>query len=336
MEPSLDFEFRFFSGFLATIQARDLAGPARVTHMLLTVTPLPIEGVDLEVTETQVLRQKIETGPIPEGTRGQAELRGAFVVGEGRYKVRWDLQDSINHFCSVEWKIDARRAKSKKNVKGSLRSGEVGDSRVYLFRSEDSVIDPDASPLNVKVFMNFDVWRRRETAASVHLWQYTRRLATLRALARHPRIGKISMVVYSLEEQEVFYRHGLQEKIDFAPMEQAIAKLSPAFVAFEQLGRHKEREFFGDLLLKEVQADDVGAFIFIGPDFQFGKKLSEEDVATLEAAPAPAFYLKTSSSPWKGLVGNAIRAMDGDEINIHTPRRLARAVEKIVQGAKSN
>ena len=327
MEPSLDFEFRFFTGFTAGIPARELIGPARVTGMRLTVTPLSIEGA-----EPIVLNQHLESGPIPDHAKGEAQIRGSFVVGEGRYHVRWELQDSLENFCSVEWEIEAKLPKSQRDLTVSLRPGEVGDSRVYLFRPETSVVDPTARPLDIKVFLNFDVWRRRESAVRVRLWEYTRRIATLRALARNPRIGKISLIVYSLEEQEVFYRHGLQDSIDFTPMEEAIEKLSPAFVAFEQLGQHKERDFFGEVLLSETRNEDVDALVFIGPDFQFGKRLSKDDELLLRTTPAPAFYLKTNGGPWKGLVGRAIKAMDGREIAIYSPGRLARAVERVVEG----
>ena len=327
MPPSLDFEFRFFTGFTAGIPVRELIGDARVTGIRLTVTPLSIEAA-----KPMVLDHTLEIGPIPDHFKGEAQLRGSFVVGEGRYHVRWDLQDALGHFCSVEWEVEAKLAKSQKDLAVSMRPGEMGDSRVYLFRPEASVIDPTTRPLDIKVFLNFDVWRRRESAVRVRLWEYSRRIATLRALARNPRIGKISLIVYSLEEQEVFYRHGLQDSIDFAPMEEAIEKLSPAFVAFEQLGQHKERDFFGEVLLAETRNEDVDALVFIGPDFQFGKRLSKDDEMLLRRTPAPAFYFKTNGGPWKGLVGRAIKAMRGQEIAIYSPGRLAKAVERVVEG----
>ena len=147
MEPSLDFEFRFFTGFTAGIPARELIGPARVTGMRLTVTPLSIEGA-----EPIVLNQHLESGPIPDHAKGEAQIRGSFVVGEGRYHVRWELQDSLENFCSVEWEIEAKLPKSQRDLTVSLRPGEVGDSRVYLFRPETSVVDPTARPLDIKVF----------------------------------------------------------------------------------------------------------------------------------------------------------------------------------------
>ena len=325
-DPILDFEFRFFTRYTLIIPVKDLVGPARTIHLSVDVTPLDLEGAE-------PVRFENETAidAIPEDAGGKVEVNASFVTGEGRYHVNWQLKDSLGGHCSVEWTVQAKLGRREDAVRLTIAPGEVGDSRVYLFRPEK--VESDASlgrPLRVKVFLNFDPWRRR-ARASVRLYEFAARVAALRAISRHPRIGEVGMVVYSVEEQDVLGRHGLQNYFDYALLETAIDALTPGLVDISQLGRDKTRDFFTEMLEDELPAEEpVDAYIFLGPDAEWGRRAPRERLAEIGELGVPVFALLSNQAPWRGLIGNTVKALGGVQFRFVGPRDLAEALEDIV------
>ena len=62
-------------------------------------------------------------------------MSGSFVVGEGEYDVLWQMYDSLGAYCELRWSINAKRKRGERDLKLSIEPGEVGESRVYIFRS---------------------------------------------------------------------------------------------------------------------------------------------------------------------------------------------------------
>lgn len=326
--PVLDFEFRFFTGYTVVVPVKELIGPSRMVRVELEITPLTPE--DAEPVE---LSSETMTDVIPEGAKGKIEINGSFVVGEGDYRVDWLLEDSIGKSCRLSWEIRAKLKRSDGDVRMTMKPGEIGDSRVYLFRPERVRVDHELGrPLRVKVFLNYDPWRRRRRAAAPRLFEFAPRIAALRAISRHPRIGEVAMVAYSLDEQKVLHRHGLQDRFEYGPLRTALEELTPAMVSIDQLGKYRQRDFFTEMLLAELPGDEeVDAYIFLGPDAELRRKIPKDRLAEIGKLPAPVFALVSTRAPWKGLVGNAVKAFDGFQDRFLGPRDLAEALESVVQ-----
>src|SRR5690606_32232582 len=111
----------------------------------------------------------------------------------------------------------------------------------------------------------------------IRMWELMPRFSTLRALSRHPRIGSLSMVAYSVEEQTVIARHGLQDSFDYRALRTNLDELQPAFVSIEQLQRDSDLAFFNEMLVRELPGDEsVDAYIFLGPDVYVRKNREKE------------------------------------------------------------
>ncbi|MCB1021174.1 MAG: hypothetical protein KDC27_14680 [Acidobacteria bacterium] len=327
--PQLDFEFRFFTGYHVSIPAAQMLGPARSVVLQVSVTPL-----DREDAEPVRMQRAERAGPIPESLRRQrVEVSGSFVVGEGRYDVLWQMYDSLGAYCEIKWRIEAKRSRGERDLRLSIKPGEVGESRVYLFRPQKIRPQPEAGkPLDLRVFLNLDPWRHRRASAGVRLFEFVPRLAALRALARHPRVGRISLVAYSMEEQSVYLRSELRDEVEFSDLESAIEKLSPAFVSIDQLGKHKPRDFFGELMTTDFPGDGpADAYVFLGPDAELGRSLPGEAKRAIARPAAPVFMLQTLRTPWRGVIGNFVDDMRGREYRFSQPKDLGEDVEDIMQ-----
>ena len=158
------------------------------------------------------------------------------------------------------------------------------------------------------------------------------RLSALRAISRHPRIGEVSLTAFSVDEQRIYLRHGLQDRFDFPGLRPAIDEISPAIVSFEQLGKDKSREFLTELLLKELPGDEpVDAYIFLGPDPLFGGRADKKELQQIGPLAAPTLYLNFARAPWKGMIGAAAKALGGKQIRYRDPRELAEGVAELVE-----
>lgn len=328
-EPSLDFEFRFLTGYQVSIPMRQLVGPERSVIARLRVTPIePADAKQIELTSEGAFPR------VPERGRGEIVIDGSFAVGPGRYRVEWSVKDRFDNSCSLAWEIEAELSKRDRDVKLQLEPGAVSDSRLALFRPESTKVDPSIGrPLRIKVLLNLDIWARRRRAG-VRLFEFMPRLAALRALSRHPRIGEVSLTAFSVEEQRTYLRYDLQDRFDFPGLRPAIDEISPAIVSLDQLGKDKTRDFLTNLLIAELPGDEeFDAYVFLGPDPQAGRKPDKDELQAIGTLPAPAVYLNFTLAPWKGQLGSAAKAVGGKVIGYRNPRELAEAIAELVERA---
>jgi hypothetical protein len=197
-----------------------------------------------------------------------------------------------------------------------------------------TVAPQGSPPLRVKVLLNLDpTFRsRRRPQARVRLYEYLPRLAAMRALSRHPRIGSVSLVAFASEEQKVFHEHGLQDHFAFPALRDAVDEISPALVSFDQLGKYAERDFFSHMIQRQIPGDEtVDAYIFIGPEAEFGRKPSRETLETIRAVHAPVFFLTSDHFTWKGLIGHTVEYFGGKTFKFANPRDLAEVINKLIE-----
>lgn len=328
IQPRLDFEFRFFTGYRVSIPAKEMLGPQRPVVLQVTVTPL-----DREQAEPVRMQRSEDAGPIPEHLKNHTvEVSGSFVVGEGRYSVLWQMYDSLGAYCETRWDFEAKRSRGERDLRLAIEPGEVGESRVYVFRPERiRASTADGPPLDLKVFLNLDPWRGRRARAGIRLFEFVPRLAALRALARNPRVGRIALVVYSVEEQTVYFRHELDDRLELPQIEEAIESLSPAFVSIDQLGKEKPREFFAETLASDFPGEDaVDAYVFLGPDAELGRRLSREALQAIGRPGAPVFMLQARRYPWRGVIGNFVNDLGGKDYRFDDPKDLGESVDDLV------
>lgn len=324
--PELDFELRFFTGFRLSAPTAPLAGPDRLFALRVLVTPL--DGSDIRPA---LFERNFRSGPIPPG-KSEFQLRDSFATGVGKYMVRWVLVDSNGPSCVVEKQIEAKLRGSELGMALTAQPGEVVDSRLRLFRPERVIVgESDKPPLRVKVFLNLDVPRTR-SRTSIRMWEIMPRISALRALSRHPRIGGLSMVAYSVEEQLLVARHGLQNSFDYRALRRRIDDLEPGFVSIDQLQRDSDLAFFNEMLLKELPGDEeVDAYIFLGPDVLVRKNREKDLLGSIGPLQKPVFFLADGRSPWKGLIGKTVSFFNGKTLRYYNPSQMAEGVQKLVE-----
>lgn len=323
--PGLDFELRFFVGFRLYAPSTPLAGPRRLFALRVIITPLDLPGV-----KPSLLERNFKAGPIPPGNN-EFQIRDSFATGPGRYKVEWLLVDSNGPSCYVHREIKAELRKKNKDLPLRIEPGEVINSRLRLFRLEQAIVDEkQGRPLRIKVFLNLDVATTRGRTR-IRTWELMPRFSALRALSRHPRIAKLSMVAYSVEEQTVITRHGLRDAFDYRALRTNLDELEPGFVSIDQLMPNSDLDFFNEMLVRELPGDEeVDAYVFVGPDVYTRKNREKELLESIGPLREPVFFLADGQAPWKGLVGKTVSFFKGKTLRFFDPIQMSENVEKIV------
>jgi hypothetical protein len=139
------------------------------------------------------------------------------------------------------------------------------------------------------------------------------------------------MVAYSVEEQAVVTRHGLQDEFDYGSLRRLIDDLQPGFVSIDQLQKDSDLSFFNEMLLSELPGDEpVDAYVFLGPDVIIRKNREKELLESIGPVPPPMFSLVDGRTAWKGLVGKTIGFFGGRTLRFYNPIQMAEGVDKLV------
>jgi hypothetical protein len=323
-EPVLDFEFRFYAPFWIEIPLRRLHGGGQRLSTTAIVRPVSVEGAEaVRIEDTYELAKAV-----PKGIGGNAELNGAFALGEGRYEIDWKIEDEAGRSCELSWRLEAKLSKRHRHVNLSVKPGEVTQAGVYLFRPERPA-RTSGSGLRIKLLMNLDIRTRRRSR--VQLWRYAPMISGLRVMSRHEDLSEFGVVAFSLEDQRVLHRQGLSRRIDFPELGDAIESLNPATVEFNTLRKGSDLAFLDTLLADELSdTEQVDAIVFVGADDRFGKRVSPETLEQIRARGIPVFHFNSTYYLWRGAIGNAVRSLGGKEYKVRQPHELARAVEELV------
>lgn len=322
--PRLDFHFRFFTGYTIDIPLKQIVAPQNVFEVVLDVRPLSDA-----LQQPFLYRDYLRLGPVEKGLRGDVSLTGAFVVGEGEYQVAWHIKDRYGRGCSVAWTIEAKLPRRHHDIKLSMKPGEIDSAYTNLFGREVNLRANQGPEYRVKVLASFDSPRRRRQAI-MHIGDILPVLAALRALLRDLRFVQFSVLAYSVEDQVVLLRQDFEDGIDFPALGEAVEKLSPATVGFDQLGKNKDRDFLADLIVGELEkTDDVDALIFLGADSLLFERIPKELLEGIGNRDYPVYFLKTAWLPWSGATSDAVKKLKGKIYQFRTPKDLSEAIEKM-------
>jgi hypothetical protein len=317
---ALGFDLKFHAGYDVTVPLKELGGGKSEIAMVFRVAPAT--GAEPAAYFTQRI-------PVPEldrDAKGDADLYGEFDVGEGKYRVSWLMRDGAGRFCASHWDIEAVLPPRDKQMPLAIAPNQALTADPELFRQEPPVTpDGAAQPLSLKLVVNFAP--QDHDSSAIQPGDTDALLAILRRIARDPRVGKISIVAFNMQEARVFYRQDEERGIDFPALGEAIKSLKPGSVPVRLLKeKNSDRTFLGDLLTAEIRGNPLPphAVIIAGPKVALGGTLPQEDLKEIGDGAIPLFYVNyaadPTASPWRDAIGNVVRALKGAEYTVSKPR----------------
>lgn len=321
VKPVLGFDLKFHSGYEVSVPLKELAGSQNLLTMIYRVIPADRQD------EPVYMSQRVNVPPIEENAHGDAYLQGAFDVGEGKYHVDWLMRDRLERVCAAFWDIDASVPVKDRPVTLEIPPNTVLEADKEPFKDEPPVERAArGTPLNVKVLVNFAP--QDSAAVTLQPLDMNALIWILRSISREPRIGRLSLVAFNLQERRIVYRQQNSEHIDFPALGQAVNSLNLGTVDVKRLGQKRgETEFLTNLLTAELtKQEHADAVIFAGPKVMLDNGVPQESLKKVADVECPVFYmnynLDPQAVPWRDAIGNAVKYLRGTEYTIARPRDL--------------
>lgn len=329
----LGFDLRFHAAYDVSVPLRELSGSENLLTILFRVNHQDAAG---KSTGNPVyFTQKIRVPNVEEDAKGEASLQGGFDLGEGKYRIEWLIRDRQERVCSAYWDVEAMVPAKDKGMQLMIGSGAIENLEAEQFKDEPPVSRAENQPLNVKVLVNFAP--QKSTASALQPIDTAALVSILRQISREPRIGKFSLVAFSMHERQVLYKQENADKIDFPALGKAVANIKMGTTDITRLANKRgETEFLEQLLLSEVGTEKtaVDAVVFAGPKAMLEENISQDSLKQIGHLDCPVFYmnynLHPQTTPWRDSISHAVKFLKGMEFTISRPRDLWYAVTEMV------
>jgi hypothetical protein len=321
-KTELGFDLRFHAGFDITIPLKELEGDGQTLTMVFRVYP------DGNRDHPSYFSQHIRVPQVEEEAKGDAMLQGAFEVGEGKYHVDWLMRDRQERPCSSSWDTEALLMGKDQAYTPFITPKTIAEAQFEPFRDEPvnhPATNPDA-PVNVKLLVNFAP--QTKDAAALAPVDLSAMVTILKAIEHDPRVGRVSLVAFNMQEHRILYRQPPAESINFPALGNALQSMKLGTVTVQNLGeKHGDTEFLDSLIQKEVE--DSGrpdAVIFAGPKAMLDQDVPQDDLRRIGDIECPVFYVNYNPNPqqvpWRDSISHAVRVMKGTEFTVSRPRDL--------------
>jgi hypothetical protein len=327
-KPFLGFDLRFHVNYDIAIPLKELAGTGNQLTILFRVTP------ELKPDSPVYFIQRINVPPIEDDAKGEVSLEGSYDLGVGKYQVDWLMKDRGERVCASFWDSEAELSARERGIEMTLEPGEAAPTDREQFQAPPFMARHETTRgLNLKVLVNFAPQNAR--SAALQDSDTGALVSLLRCLQRDPRIAKLSLVAFNLQEEKILYRQEAAGQIDFPALGEAVSQLKLGLVEVGRLAqKNSESEFLADLLANEIAApESPDALVIAGPKMLLDETLPSDRLKPPEAE-FPVFYLNynltPNATPWRDAVSNAVRRLKGQEFTIAKPRDLWFAFTEMV------
>lgn len=322
LTPTLDFSFRFQAGYSVRVPMSQFQGKGHMWGIVMRVTP--------EAGPPVYLGSRTRLPEIPK-TTVQFQIGGGFLVGEGRYRVAWQLYDDTGRVCRADWKVDARRSRADRKVRMALPPATV----TPLYARAPGNHHDDAPPLRVTVLLDAAPISPRRPRLSPR--DNMMLLGTLSALLDRLPAQSVRLVAFNLEQQKELYRRDAFTADQVPELARAIETLQLGMVDYRILqNRRGHIELLSEIVNAELatpQPSDV--VLFLGPMARTGERFPEQLLNRPAGAEPRFFYLQyrppflRMQSTLPDLIHSLVSRLKGKVVVMSSPGDFEKGIQQI-------
>ena len=326
-KPELGFDFMFHTGYEVRVPIHELAGNGNELTVLFRVVARD------RPDDPAYIVQRVPVPAIEARGGGKGRFNGTFTLGEGKFHVDWLMRDQRERNCSMSWDLD-----TKLNSKDSQLRQWIPQALVRLhtplFAAEPPVIRaPENGSPRLSVIVNFDPSDR--SASLIDDQGLDELLSILRRMGRDSRIELHSIIICSLETQQIVYQQENKGGIDLPSLGEALGSVKLGTVDAKRLvATNGPAQFTTDLIREQLRKDDSDALVVLGPKPNWETGVSREVLKSFGNPSKPAFYLSYDTrlqlSPSADPISSIIRHLRGFEYRINRPRDFFNAWSDVV------
>ena len=326
IKPSLNFGFRFQAGYVVRVPMSQFSGPGHGWAMLTRITP---RGGGQQPV---YLAGRVRLPSIPT-TKVDVEVGGGYLLGEGRYDVKWAMFDDADRVCRGSWHVDAKLGRRERQVNLSMPPDTVADFTLRG-RPDSRRGADDAAPIRLTVLLNaaplFPLRTRLRASDRVVL------LGLLSSLLERVPARSVRLVVFNLDQQKTLLRQDAFAPNALGRVAQALNGTELGLVDYHVLqNRRGHVDFLAGLINQELRAETPSdVVVFLGPETRFVDKLPPTALAEPAGAPPQFFDLQfkpyfRAGASLPDSISLATARAKGKTIVIRTPADFAKAIEQI-------
>ena len=262
--PALDFALHLQTGYLYHVSLDQFQGAGHKWIVMTEVTPVSGEAVPARLIDTVELPAVSQRGAESEG-------RGAFLVGEGRYRVRWMLFDESGRVCRKQWEVDTARRTEGRAVSPLTAPGAVADRAFRGLRKTESA-KPEKETGQLTILLDAAPFVPGISARSaLRPRDRSILLGALSALLETLPATPVRLIAFNLEQQRVLYRNESTTSNALGELALALQELELAKVDLNVLERPAGHlDVISNLINAELHAKPApAAVLFLGPQERY-------------------------------------------------------------------
>ncbi len=326
IKPALNFAFRIQSGFTVRIPMNQFDGKGHGWAILTRITPR--EG------ERQPVFLASRT-PLPDVPKNKVEVEmgGGYLLGEGRYDVRWMLLDDQDRACHKDWSIEAKLTGAERQARVAMRPNTVAPFSLRGSPGAAPAHD-DVAPLRITILMHaapLSPRRNRLRGTDGMLL-----VGSLSALMERLPTRSVRMVAFNLEQQREIYRRDEFTLDSIQQVLHALNGLELDLVDYHTLlNRRGHMDLLAGLLNQEMHAAQPSdAVVILGPVARSLDK-PPRDLLEKPEGELPRFFF-FRYKPWfrqaaalPDTLTLAVNRLKGRVLTIRTPAEFAKAIDQL-------
>jgi hypothetical protein len=324
IRPALNYGFRFQAGYIVRVPMAQYRGKGHRWTILSRVTPEGGNPVHF------MARYNIPEVP---RTNQEAEVGGGYLVGEGKYKVTWKLQDETGRVCRKEWSFQAKRSRSESKVRVAMEPNTAAPISAWVAGGKRAT--DDAAPIRLTILMHAApaTPRRTRMSARDRFWL----LGTLSSLLERLPTRSVRLVVFNLDQQKELYRQEDFQTGAFQDVAQSLDSLELGRVDYQVLQNQRGHvELLADMVNQEVgAAQQSDVVLFLGPMSRYFDKIPDSILSRPTGAAPRFFYFQyrppimRMESTLPDLIHSAVSKLKGKTLIIHTPGDFAKGIDQV-------
>jgi hypothetical protein len=331
IKPSLNFSFRYQSGYMVTVPMNQYLGSGHGWTVLTRITP---EG---GARKPVYLISQTALPQVPK-TNVQARVGGGYLLGEGAYDVRWMMLDDAGRVFRKSWRVDVHLSRADRQVKVAMPPDTVWEIGLRGSRTIPRGAD-DAAPRRLTIFLHTAplIPRRTRLRPSDTMTL----MSTVSSLLERVPARSVRLVLFNLDQQKELYRKEGFLLQDMAQVSQAMTSIELGMVDFQVLQNKRGHvDLLTALVNREIEAQPPSdVVLFLGPETRYFDSVPQ---ASLEKPPGhvPEFYyfqivpFLRQAATLPDTIQSAMSRLGGKTVTIHTPGEFAKAIERLEKGGR--
>jgi hypothetical protein len=331
IKPSLNFSFRYQSGYMATVPMNQFSGSGHGWAMLTRITP---KG---GTRKPVYLMTQIALPTVPK-TNMEARVFGGYLLGEGAYDVRWMILDDAGRVFRKSWRVDVHPSHAERQVKVAMPPDTVWEFGSGGSHNRSRGAD-DVAPRRLTILLHaapLSPWRTR-----MHSSDMMTLMSTVSSLLERVPALSVRLVLFNLDQQKELYRQDGFVLQDMAKVSQTMTGIELGMVDFQVLQNKRGHiDLLTDLVNREIEAQPPSdVVLFLGPQTRYFDRVPQ---ASLEKPPGhgpEVYYFQivpflSRTAALSDTIQSAVSRLGGKTVTIHTPGEFAKAIDRLENGGR--